>query len=588
VASPRSLTIARKWIDECVHRHSQCPGKVPASVPARLIEVSLDGGSPRLHITIPGEKLPYVALSYCWGALQPAQLTTSRLGPYRDSIDLASLPRTVRDAITTTKALGFQYLWVDSLCILQDNAADMAAEISRMRFVYEDASLTISASSAANCEKGFLAVRKPFVRPISSFMRKSQDVYLSFSLACLCSDNTVGSIQLQDDFRAVEFAEPVSKRAWTMQEAMLSPRMLIYSGFQIVWRCRTSFETAGGHLTWSMFRKYAPVLDLHEQYPISQAAPVQDHPQETRLVCFGDTSYTLPTNRLAEPGRVSGAHLLNHAHKAWMSTVFAYTQRSLSVASDKLPAIAGVAEKFHAATGEGYLAGLWEGNSSLLVGFSWRRWIYAKSSRPPTSRAPSWSWASVEGHVAYPTDGEYWDSMTQVAEVCRIVVQPAAGHSSFGEVARAAVDIEGWLRPVEVEPLVAVGKGTNYSKLHWADVYLSSRQTNDVARRHSPGTHSAGLGPEVGYRCASATLDVSVSLTQAEPTPRDLGGELFALTLFTSRRWGGFRCHGVLLAWRPLDKLFRREGWFDSLPCRPGEFDMEWLEDGTRRRVLIA
>jgi hypothetical protein len=96
----------------------------------------------------------YVALSYCWGQDQTVKTTRNTLPAHLMSIDKAQLPRTIQDAITVCRNLDFRYLWVDSLCIVQDGP-DVHREVANMAHYYGGASLTIAAASAANCSEGF-------------------------------------------------------------------------------------------------------------------------------------------------------------------------------------------------------------------------------------------------------------------------------------------------------------------------------------------------------------------------------------------------------------------------------------------------
>jgi hypothetical protein len=82
------------------------------------------------------------------------------LGAFRAGIPASELPKSLGNAIIATRKLGLRYLWIDSLCIVQDDKKDKAEEISEMPQIYQNAYVTISAASAANCHDGFLHVRK--------------------------------------------------------------------------------------------------------------------------------------------------------------------------------------------------------------------------------------------------------------------------------------------------------------------------------------------------------------------------------------------------------------------------------------------
>ncbi|KAF4427738.1 hypothetical protein CGGC5_v004982 [Colletotrichum fructicola Nara gc5] len=107
-----------------------------------------------------GDYCNYVALSHCWGQHQPAKTTKATLGRYKSRLIWADLPKTFQDAITVTRALGIDFIWVDSLCIIQDDPDDWAKEASQMASIYRKAYITIAATSAAGGEEGFLYDRR--------------------------------------------------------------------------------------------------------------------------------------------------------------------------------------------------------------------------------------------------------------------------------------------------------------------------------------------------------------------------------------------------------------------------------------------
>ncbi|CZR54151.1 uncharacterized protein PAC_04034 [Phialocephala subalpina] len=121
---------------------------------------------------VPGEEevFGYGALSYCWGYCQNFTTTKASLPNYILSIDFNALPRTLKDAVTTTRNLGLRYLWVDALCIVQDDREDKDAEITRMGNVYQNAIITIVAANSPGVECGFLDY-KPLPKPVPSIFR---------------------------------------------------------------------------------------------------------------------------------------------------------------------------------------------------------------------------------------------------------------------------------------------------------------------------------------------------------------------------------------------------------------------------------
>jgi hypothetical protein len=163
VSSPEAYATARRWIKECLETHGGCPKwdeKDSPSLPTRVLDLSSDGGieKVKLHISH-GEKGQYTSLSYCWGSTPQMMTNKSTVSSFIDGIEVEKLPRTLRDAIFSTQKLGIPYLWIDYLCIIQDDEDDKGIEISKMPKIYKNAIVTISAASAPDCGMGFLEDR---------------------------------------------------------------------------------------------------------------------------------------------------------------------------------------------------------------------------------------------------------------------------------------------------------------------------------------------------------------------------------------------------------------------------------------------
>ncbi|KAF1829293.1 HET-domain-containing protein [Decorospora gaudefroyi] len=135
--------------------------------------------------TTPGSKGQYIALSYCWGQHLPYTTTTTSLPTHQTEggIKYAHMPKALQDAVFLVRYLGKRYLWVDCLCIVQDDASDWEQEASRMAEVYSNAYLTLSATRARHCGESFLQARKTKDRHIVSFVDCSKtgfDLYFYY------------------------------------------------------------------------------------------------------------------------------------------------------------------------------------------------------------------------------------------------------------------------------------------------------------------------------------------------------------------------------------------------------------------------
>lgn len=147
---------------ECRLKHNKkCSFNADSYLPTRIIAVGAKDETPFLHISKASERASYVALSYCWGGPQKVTTTIATLQSRISGLNFESLPRTLQDAITVTRLLGFKYLWVDALCIVQDSTTDKIAEINSMGNVYKNATITIAAANASSVNEGFLEKENP-------------------------------------------------------------------------------------------------------------------------------------------------------------------------------------------------------------------------------------------------------------------------------------------------------------------------------------------------------------------------------------------------------------------------------------------
>jgi len=170
-----SITIntAHQWLQTCLGTHSSCfsdgnQADTLCSLPTRVLDVGPEDGSqdPKLHI--PGSNLgQYAALSHCWGTHQTIKTTKATLLDRMQTIPFQILPKTFQDAVIVTRQLGLRYLWIDSLCIIQDCIDDWRYEAARMAAVYSNAVVTVAATAAEDTQvKGclFLAVQLRQIR----------------------------------------------------------------------------------------------------------------------------------------------------------------------------------------------------------------------------------------------------------------------------------------------------------------------------------------------------------------------------------------------------------------------------------------
>jgi hypothetical protein len=160
IAFTDRFPVIEEWIKHCSNSHDECRHyRSPASLPTRLIYIpSHSSFCPRLVETVDLTSMEtrYTTLSYRWGdgSNNPLRTLRSNLESFKDEIPLKSLPKTFLDAMSISRGLGIQYIWIDSLCIVQDSRDDWSYEAARMCDVYEGSYLSIAATDAPNADGG--------------------------------------------------------------------------------------------------------------------------------------------------------------------------------------------------------------------------------------------------------------------------------------------------------------------------------------------------------------------------------------------------------------------------------------------------
>lgn len=160
------MNFARHWLADCLTNHPNCPRFFETKqMPSRLLDVSNNRGDDRVRLKVceEGDTLQYAALSYCWGSnSQDHALTAATEAEWlTPGCALHELPALIQDAVKVTRGLGLSFLWIDSLCIIQDDEIDWKSETSKMEEVFSAAYCTIGASSARSSLQGFLTDRVP-------------------------------------------------------------------------------------------------------------------------------------------------------------------------------------------------------------------------------------------------------------------------------------------------------------------------------------------------------------------------------------------------------------------------------------------
>ena len=238
--SPQALDFLKMHLSNCVKEHPDC--HMDEYMPPRLIDVDFGPDRCRLVETENLEKQPYTALSYCWGSYsgQRFMTTNGNIQSRQSSIELKSFPLCLRDGILLTKMLGIKYLWIDALCIIQDSLQDWQRQVGLMSYVYQNAYLVIAAGSSSESCISFLETG-PRPVPINvTFNHLGK----SGTISCMCLD---GSGIHESYERMYGGCDPLDGRAWTLQERILSTRLINFSKTELQWTCKTKKSCEAAH-----------------------------------------------------------------------------------------------------------------------------------------------------------------------------------------------------------------------------------------------------------------------------------------------------------------------------------------------------
>lgn len=339
-------------------------------LPDRLIEISPidEESSHHIHLVethkLQKKHMPYVCLSYCWGNTENAGRTTiSNISQYLENIPLDQLPNTIRDAILLCAKLKFWYIWIDRLCIIQDDKDDWTNQAAQMSRIYSKATLTIATPICLRSSESFISKREEcnplFALGIPGASLPAMDDFGKHYMLWLWAFRKIHppiGFYLSEAWSSwsVWYGSPLIRdkgtwigRAWTFQEWLLSPRVLHINDFTL----------------WD---------------------------------CLGGYANELNPRSMAKVRRQRNPEALGRDDFTWNMIVVEYTSRGITNISDKLPALAGIAKWYAETNRKHYLAGIWA--EDLPLALLWR-FAYERTTNNRNIESPSWSWASVDGQI---------------------------------------------------------------------------------------------------------------------------------------------------------------------------------------------
>lgn len=437
----------RQWMMECSDQHETCKQyqsliKAENDVPLRIIDVNPDEeivgeelwtsnidllsceNNTRVSLKYYQEAaaqkfagVKYLTLSHRWGKPEPTKLTWENMAEFSRQIPTSDLSKVFKDAIQVTRCLGFRYLWIDSICINQDNPVEKALEISRMVSIYRCSQLNLSATS----DSGLIFQRDPkSVLPILRKKRhpdsRTSEDYGDFLMV------SAGPWETNVDLGSL------NERAWVLQERMLAPRVLHCCYNMVYWEC--------------------PCLRSSEVDPsaeVDQDAAINRRDFRTNIksnfVMVSNNTDMAYDSLLMD--RLNLFHILVRSY---------YFPRRLTYSRDRLPAISGIARWFMERANlrpESYLAGLWQ--DALPDCLLWHFFD------PPTGgavrdpeAAPSWSWASIISNNSIMYGDMNMNRARALFQNLQPIIVPK-DNDRFGQLEIATLRLHASIIPIERE-----------------------------------------------------------------------------------------------------------------------------------------
>lgn len=476
--APVSMDWAKRQLQECIDSHKSCGGRIVPKLPSRVLEIRPEREG-RLSVRLfhaKGAEAPYACLSHRWS--KPAVLETKRsnLTSHENGIEWDLLPKTFKDAILVAHDLGIRYIWIDSLCIVQDDVDDKWPELAKMSSIYANSRITIAATQSDGKGRGCysevslhhqdhrLLAKQPDATMVAT------DLYVREKIAHIGEQGAV---------------TPLLKRGWVCQERLLSPRILQFCEKELVWECQES--------STCQCSCYSPTIRLKEKYSeLFRHNRSTEH--RTEIIATSDVNISNEARAVTEAASSEKAsdtegvdnekpssrwlsnfgHERHHLHRAdslydhtysayhytlqcahdsevedksmlepcddiiwgWRHVINDYSGMDLTEQSDRLPAIAGVASQIGELLHARYLAGLWQ--THLPSDLLWRTDHLLECEQHRSQyRAPSWSWASIDWKVKYYRR----ISLDREFSVVRALCDPVTNVNPFGEVTHGFLEV---------------------------------------------------------------------------------------------------------------------------------------------------
>jgi hypothetical protein len=562
-----NFQLVKSWLQQCQKKHGPKCGSafLDPRLPTRVIDVGKPGDSPRSPKLIRASRRArgqYLALSHCWGGHIETTLKTDCLDEFLTALPWERLARNFQDAIHITRNLGIRYLWIDALCIIQDSTEDWAVESGKMAALYEDALFTVAALSSPGSSHGILL---PPQQPAGAITGQT-------TVPIRVSGNTTASLRIhhpdeEETLAKLVASSPMTQRGWCFQELVLSRRILYFGRQQIYWECRGGYQAANGDSGRSAYPDQAAGVSALQEHLRSDAV---------------EWSTSRPFNAVRRlfsrnHPRVGAASADNRRQEilfAFYNICREYSRRCLSRGTDKLPAMSGVAKRLHAMIGGEYLAGIW--SVGFREGLLWSTSPGGSGvTRDGEYRAPSWSWASVDGEVVYYRAGfnPSFSPASRHADDVRLLdfdIQLEDDRAPYGQVTAGWALVEGFSIKLRLVGSGSGGAGFNAREKPATVAFCYFDSAEMAAGSGLHGVHLTASRTRSGDptlyisapRLGVEHRDYLILLVRSRPDSHDSTSDVVECVVLEEEKSSGpdsgdkeYRRVGMLATYSSMDKL---------------------------------
>ena len=477
------------WMEECVKNHDDCSAQNAAqddnNRPARLLELKTiqrnNESGIRLIETASGRTYRYACLSHRFdNAVVSQQLTTNNLSDYQQFVNLEKLPRNWRDGVSIARELNIDYLWIDSVCIIQDGDGgdDLRRELAKMGFIFQQARLTIAAISSPDSSGGCF-IKNKWPDKCIKVSTSSNEEYLIGARVLDQKGQPVSTNDVNDRY-------PLLSRGWVFQERLMSTRLLLCNYGEFAFEClQSSHCECESSLAPHLGGGSGLAINLH-------------FTKQRRLLLQN-------AQRALSQGERDGWR--DGALTYWKTVIEQYMRLNLTYSSDVLPAIAGCAQTLAPHLNLTYVAGMWK--ETLATDLLW----YIKAltvracpkSRPSDTTAPSWSWASVSMqqtilHIRCRSDRTWPKSSALLKDAIKeVYYEPQSATNPFGKLENTHLKLDAVLYPWYLRWFCRIAMG---GKAQW-----KRRSVNDLyIERSAPSRSCSTNPPELAIHGAKVSI----------------------------------------------------------------------------------